>query len=218
MILILFGPPGSGKGSQAQYLVENYSFEHISTGNILRDEIISGSVFGQEIKEIVDSGNFISDDIIMKLVEQKLDDNAHKNIIFDGFPRTLNQVLAFDGLLSVRKIQVDLVLNFNVDLAQLEERVIGRFTCSNCSDVYHDKFKKPIRDGICDTCGSESFVKREDDNSDVLKRRIAVYLEETEVLKNFYFNKGVLENIDASQEINQVKDSVTKCLLKTKFI
>ena len=139
MILILFGPPGSGKGTQAQYLVDNMNFQHISTGDLLRNEIKQNTDLGNQVKGIMDAGLYVPDDIIIKIVDNIIAKEPEKNYIFDGFPRTLNQALAMEQLLGVRHLKVDLVIDFSVNLEELVQRISGRFSCAACGTVYHDK-------------------------------------------------------------------------------
>lgn len=218
MILVLFGPPASGKGTQAQLLAEQYSFKHVATGNILRDEIKSGSDLGEHLKGILDSGSYVSDDLMLKLIEKELDTCGASNIVFDGFPRTMNQAVAFDRILGVRNLKVDFVLNFDVDQSKLEDRIVGRYSCSQCGEVYNDKYKKPQKQSICDLCGGTDFVKRGDDNPEVLKKRVDIYLKETEILRNLYLERGVLKTINASEDLMTVSKNVEECLKKAGYI
>lgn len=213
MILVLFGPPGSGKGTQSQYLVNECGFNHISTGDLLRGEIKAGSELGLNIKDTIDQGGFISDDIVIKLVEQAVDKMAGKPIIFDGFPRTVNQALAFDELLSVRKLKVDIVVNLEIDFEKIVERISGRFTCATCGAVYHKIYQPPKVDGTCDRCAGHDFAIRKDDQPDVIKNRLQVYQNETEAVRKFYESKDqILVSIDASNSPELVKQSLMKKL------
>jgi adenylate kinase len=213
MIFVLFGPPGSGKGTQSQYLVDECGFKHVSTGNLLREEIQAQTPLGVSIKDTMDSGGFISDEIVIKLVNKILDEGANNHIIFDGFPRTVNQALAFDDLLSVRKLKVNLVINFDVDFDKLVERITGRFSCAQCGAVYHKKYQPVKVEGVCDRCGGSEFVMRKDDQPDVVKRRIQVYQNETEAVRKYYEQKPqVLVSIDASESPELVKQSLMKKL------
>lgn len=209
MIFVLFGPPGSGKGTQSQYLVNEYGFHHISTGDLLRREIKAESQLGLSIKDIINEGGYISDDIVIQLVEQTVDKLAGKPIIFDGFPRTVNQALAFDRLLSVRKLKVDIVVNFEIDFDKLVERISGRFTCSSCGAVYH-KIHQPTKvEGTCDRCAGHDFVIRKDDQPDVIKNRLQVYQNETEAVRKYYESGDqVLVSIDASNSPELVKQTL----------
>jgi adenylate kinase len=214
MVLVFFGPPGSGKGTQAQYLVHESGFIHISTGQLLRNEINSAGDYADLISQKLNTGEFVSDDIILGIVEKFLDKADGENLIFDGFPRTEYQAKAFDSLLNKKGIKVDLVVDFQVDLQQLINRIVGRYVCSTCGSVYHEVTNPPKQSGICDFCGGTQFDRRSDDTSDVLKRRVDVYKNETEIVKEFYLKKGVLVSVNASRLPLEVKEEVQNCLQK----
>lgn len=211
MIIVFFGPPGSGKGTQAQELEKTIkNLIHVSTGDLLRQEIASGSELGCRLKSQIEAGAFVTDDIILHLVSGILRKNAKKDIIFDGFPRTLQQAIAFDALLGVENLKVDVVLDFDIDVHVVVERVTGRYMCLGCGTVYHKKNKKPKVDNVCDQCGGIRFVERKDDSADVLETRLKIYQEETLPVKKYYGDNGVLKRIDASLS----PDEVT-CFIKT---
>ena len=212
MIVILFGPPGSGKGSQAQLLVNKYDFFHISTGDLLRKEISLKTELGKKIKNLMNSGSFIQDDVINKLCFDEILTTTKENIVLDGFPRTLDQAECLENFLKENSLNVNLVLYFNLDAVKLEQRILGRFSCLNCNEVYHRSFKIPQKQGVCDTCGSEEFLERLDDNSEVLKNRVSVYLKETDPLKEYYKKKNILKVLDASYNMSVVNDNVINCL------
>lgn len=218
MIFIFFGPPGSGKGTQAQYLVEKYGFVHISTGDLLRQEIERQTVLGNEVKTIMESGVYVPDQIVIDLIEKVLSDSKNTNFIFDGYPRTLNQALAFDVLLGVKKLKVDLVLNFDVDMDLLIKRISGRFSCASCCAVYNDTFMKTAVEGVCDKCGSHEFVRRKDDNPEVFKKRVEVYLKEIKMVHDFYRNKSLVKDINASQSAELIQIEVKNSLIQSGFI
>lgn len=217
MILVLFGPPGSGKGTQAQFLVENHGYRHVSTGDLLREEIRADTDLGKQVKKIMDNGMYVPDDIILKIVGNIIANDSISNYIFDGFPRTINQALAFDSLLGVRHLKVDLVIDFSVNLEKLVDRISGRFSCERCGAVYHDNFNRPKVDGECDKCHFTKFIRRQDDDASVVKRRIEVYLTETEAVRDFYATNGVLMTIDASRNLVDVQSSVKDCLTQFGF-
>jgi adenylate kinase len=218
MIFIFFGPPGSGKGTQAKYLVDNYDFAHISTGDLLRHEIENQTVLGSEVKAIMESGVYVPDKTVIDLIENVLSNSRNNNFIFDGYPRTLNQALAFDALLSVKKLKVDLVFNFEVDKDLLIKRISGRFSCVSCGAVYNDTFMKTVVEGICDKCGSHEFFRRKDDNPEVFKKRIEVYLKEIKMVRDFYRNKNLVKDIDASQAAELIQIEVKNSLIQSGFI
>ncbi|MBX3457137.1 MAG: nucleoside monophosphate kinase [Candidatus Paracaedibacteraceae bacterium] len=217
MILVLFGPPGSGKGTQSELLLETGNFVHISTGDLLRAEIASGSEIGLKVKEIMSQGSFPSDDIIIALVKDQLDTHKGKQIIFDGFPRTLNQVLAFDNLLGVQRENVSIVINLQVDLDQLVDRVSGRFSCKECGAVYHDKNKRPLQDGVCDRCQGTEFVRRADDQPEVLRNRVRTYLDQTQAVCDFYRQKDLVVDLDASKDPVSVNNDLKISLAQAGF-
>lgn len=218
MILILFGPPGSGKGTQGQYLVDNYGFSHISTGDLLRKEIEAGTELGLKVKSIMAAGQYVPDEIVTEIISKVISNPAISNFIFDGYPRTLNQALAFDQLLSVKKLKVDLVINFEVDSDLLVERISGRFSCANCGAVYHDTYKQTRINGVCDKCQGIEFIRRSDDNPEVFKKRVEVYLKEIGDVRNFYQAKSLVKNIDASQNTESIKTEVKNILTQSGFI
>lgn len=218
MVFIFFGPPGSGKGTQAQYLVDKYGFSHISTGDLLRKEIQDQTVLGKKVKSIMDMGEYVPDQIVIDLIDKVLSESENNNFIFDGYPRTLNQALAFGTLLSVKKLKVDLVINFEVDTDLLVKRISGRFSCASCGSVYNDYFKKTCIENICDKCGSSDFIRRKDDNPKVYKNRVEVYLKEIETVRDFYKSKNLVKNIDASQTAELIQLDVKTSLVNSGFI
>jgi adenylate kinase len=213
MVIVFFGPPGSGKGTQAQVLEKKINgLVHISTGELVRQEIASQTELGREIEAIVQAGKFPKDEVIIKLAADILTKNAKKDMVFDGFPRTLNQAIAFDTLLGVENLKVDVVFDFDIDVHVLIERISGRYFCRECGAVYHEKNKKPKIDGKCDQCGSSRFDKRADDTGDILKTRMKIYQEQTLPAKNYYRDKGVLRRIDASLPPSEVTKYINEAL------
>lgn len=204
MVIVFFGPPGSGKGTQAQELEKTQGMLHVSTGDLLRQEISSGSELGRNLQTQIEAGEFVTDDIILALVSGILGKNIKKDIIFDGFPRTLHQAIAFDRLLGVENLQVDVVFDFDIDVHVLVERVSGRYVCLDCGAVYHKKNKKPKVESVCDQCGGIRFVERKDDSAAALETRLKIYQEETLPVKKYYADKGVLKRIDASLSPDKV--------------
>lgn len=218
MVVVFFGPPGSGKGTQAQYFVDNLGFIHVSTGELLRKEIEEKSDLGIKVKEIMESGLYVPDEIVTEVISKVLSKSADANYIFDGYPRTLNQALAFDKLLSVKKLKVDLVINFEIGTEKLVERISGRFSCASCGVVYHDIYKKPSVEGVCDKCQGKEFIRRTDDNPEVLKKRIEVYMKEIEAVRDFYRNKNLVKDIDASQAAESIQMEAKNSLVQSGFI
>lgn len=213
MILIFLGPPGSGKGTQAQYLVNNSGYVHVSTGQLLRKEVLAGGPLADEIESKLNSGKLsISDEIIFQLIKNVISENVDSDLIFDGFPRTQNQALALENILEVGKHKIDLVVDFKVDLAQLLDRVSGRFNCKICGSVYHDVNKRPEVEGVCDSCGSNQFQRRSDDTVDVMKTRVEVYQNETVPVGEYYSQKGILKSVDASMDALKIREVIEEYL------
>lgn len=217
MNIILFGPPGSGKGTQAQLLTETESFLHLSTGDLLRNEIKRDTLLGKQVKDIMERGDFPSDDLILQVVDSALKCNVKENVIFDGFPRTENQAIELDALLKKINSKVDLVVDFQIDFDLLLQRISGRYSCKSCGAVYNDESQKPKIDGVCDRCNGKEFVRRPDDNPDVLKNRIRKYLDETEVVKNYYIKNNLLVNINASKKPEEVRDELIERIRQAGF-
>lgn len=217
MFLILFGAPGSGKGTQSDLLMQTGKFVHISTGDLLRAEVKQGSKIGLLVQDIMARGEFPSDDLIMDLINKQIDTNSDKQIICDGFPRTMNQVLAFDTLLGVKKENIGLVANLKVNLNMLVERISGRYSCKECGAVYHDKNKRPLLEGICDRCGSKEFLRRPDDQPDVLESRVQAYLDQTQAVCEYYRQKGLVKDLDASKDPVSVNNELKSCLIQAGF-
>lgn len=212
MVFVFFGPPGSGKGTQAQYLVKKYGFRHISTGQLLRQEIQNKTALGLDIKSHIEAGELVSDDVMLELVKNVFKDKNSEHVIFDGFPRTVHQAIAFEDILSVNNLRVDLVINFEVSFDHLLERVKGRLTCKTCGHVYHEINNPPIKTGVCDFCHGVEFEKRNDDEDSALKRRFELYKTETQTVKDFYSDRGIVVSIDASLAVETVKKNVEKAL------
>lgn len=219
MIAIFFGSPGSGKGTQAQRLTQALKdVIHVSTGDLLRKEIALKSDLGCKIQSDMQAGKFPEDGIIMRLVEDVIKKDAKKDIIFDGFPRTLNQAIALDALLGVENLKVDIVFDFDIDISNLVGRISGRYMCQECGAVYHEKNKRPQVDGICDQCGSSCFEKRVDDREQVFEVRLKAYQDQTLPVKKHYSDRGVLEKINASLSQDEVALCIGAALLKAGLI
>jgi len=211
MILILLGPPGAGKGTQAARIKEKYRIAHLSTGDMLRGAIAAGTEVGKQAKSVMDAGKLVSDDIIIRLVEERTADNDCRNgYLLDGFPRTVAQAEALDDLLERKDQKLDVVIEFAVDDDALIGRISGRFSCGNCGAGYHDSFNKPKQDGVCDVCGGREFTRRSDDTADAVRTRLASYHEQTAPLLPYYRKKDVLKTVDGMGEIDGVTDQIFK--------
>lgn len=208
MILVFLGPPGCGKGTQAQFLCAHYGFRHLSTGEMLRSEVESKSDFGLKIAATMKAGLYVSDEIILDIIKKNLAQPQARDVLFDGFPRTLVQAQDFEKVLESQGKKLDFVVSFSIEDSILVERIAGRFNCSDCGRVYHKKNNKPQVEGICDICGGSRFIRREDDTEESLQKRLKIYYENTHPLINFYKDKGILVEIDSSQSLNRVKEQV----------
>jgi adenylate kinase len=209
MNLILLGPPGAGKGTQAYRIKEKYRLVHLSTGDMLRGAIAAGTEVGKLAKTIMDEGKLVSDDVINRLVEERIAaPDCAGGFLLDGFPRTVAQAEALDAMLEKRGDGITAVIEFAVDDEALIERIAGRFSCANCGAGYHDKFQRPKVDGVCDQCGGTEFKRRSDDTPDAVRTRLASYHEQTAPLLPYYRGKGVLRTVDGMAEIDEVTAAV----------
>ncbi len=204
MKLVLLGPPGAGKGTQAAEIVKKYNVPHISTGDIFRKNISEGTDLGKKAKEYIDKGLLVPDELVVAIVKDRLSESDCKEgFLLDGFPRTVDQADALDTELKNLNYSLDKVLNIYVDKDALIERAVGRRICKSCGATYHISFNKPKEEGKCDLCGGELF-QRSDDTEETVAKRIGVYLEQTEPLIDYYNKKGILANIDGDQDIDKV--------------
>ena len=212
MRLILLGPPGAGKGTQASAIVKKYRIPHISTGDIFRDNIKRGTDLGEKAKSYMDKGLLVPDKLVISIVEDRLLEEDCKNgFLLDGFPRTLNQSEVLDKVLLQMGLELNKVINLHVDKEILIERAIGRRICKNCGEVYHIKFTPPTKEGICDKCGGELY-QRDDDTVETVEKRIEVYRKQTEPLIDYYEEKGLLLDIDGSKDKNLLFEEIINAL------
>ncbi|MGM0584077.1 MAG: adenylate kinase [Pseudomonadota bacterium] len=214
MNIILLGPPGAGKGTQARRLVEERGMVQLSTGDMLREAQASGSEMGETVKAVMARGDLVTDDIVIGLIREKLESGAaQKGVILDGFPRTLAQADALEELLDSQGLKLDAVIEMQVDDESLIERVTGRFTCSECGAVYHEKTRPPKEPGVCDECGArDSFKKRPDDNEESMRTRLLNYYRDTSPLIGYYYAKGKLARIDGMASPDEVAGQLRKAL------
>jgi adenylate kinase len=213
MKLILLGPPGAGKGTQAKRLMEAYGIPQLSTGDMLRAVSKSGSALGNEIAEIMQTGALISDDIIIKMIAERLEDADCKNgFILDGFPRTEAQAEGLDRMLTDKGMALDAVIELSVDVNALVERITGRYTCADCGAGYHDIFQRPKVAGVCDSCGGSEFTRRADDNEETVRDRMRVYEEQTKPIIPHYAQQNMLKRVDGMADIDVVTASIKTIL------
>lgn len=212
MRLILLGPPGAGKGTQATGIAEKYSIPHISTGDIFRKNIKEGTELGKKAQDYMNQGLLVPDSLVVEIVEDRLmEDDAKSGFLLDGFPRTVNQAEALDDVLSKMDASLNTVVNIKVDPSILIERAVGRRICRNCAATYHVKFNAPATEGVCDKCGGELY-QRDDDNEATVSKRVKVYLDETSPLIEYYAKRDKLVEINGEQDINKVFEDIVKAL------
>ena len=205
MKLILLGPPGAGKGTQAQRLQDELGLKQLSTGDMLRAAVASGSELGMKAKGIMESGGLVPDDLMVGLIEDRIGQpDCVPGFILDGFPRTTAQAEALDRMLASRGWKLDHVVEMTVDEKVLTDRIVGRFSCAKCGAGYHDRFKRPKKEGVCDTCGSTEFTRRKDDNAETVTARMAAYRSQTAPLLPYYAARGVLRKVDGMASMDEV--------------
>ncbi len=213
MKLILLGPPGAGKGTQAQRLAQTLGVPQLSTGDMLRAAVAAGTPLGQAAQAVMERGDLVSDDIIVSMIAQRIDSpDCGGGFILDGFPRSRPQAQALDAMLEQRALALDRVIEMKVDDEALVERLAGRYACAACGAGYHDRFQRPRIAGRCDACDSREFKRRADDNEETLRSRLAIYHRQTAPLLPYYRAKGVLHRVDGMAAINQVAAAIDNAL------
>ncbi len=217
MNIILLGPPGAGKGTQAQALTASHGLVQLSTGDMLRAAVRAGTEVGLKAKAVMEAGGLVSDDIVIGIISDRIDQpDCANGFILDGFPRTLAQASALDDLMVAKSKKLDAVIEMKVDDSVLVDRISGRFSCSNCGMGYHDTNKPTKTDGVCDNCGSTEFTRRADDNAETVRNRLMAYYRETAPLIGYYYAKGALKTIDGMASINEVTAQLTSVLEEVK--
>jgi adenylate kinase len=213
MNLILLGPPGAGKGTQAKRLEQSHGLVQLATGDMLRAEVRSGTALGRRVKEVMESGALVSDDIVVEAIEGRIAaPEAANGVILDGFPRTVPQAQALDAMLQKHGRKLDHVILMEVDEAALVDRLAGRFSCRNCGASYHERNNRPAKDGVCDGCGATDFVYRPDDRPEAVAKRFEVYRRDTAPILPYYRDRGILRTVDGMGEIDDVTRAIEAIL------
>jgi len=214
--IILLGPPGAGKGTQAVRLEDEHGMVQLSTGDMLRAAVKAGTPIGLQAKAVMDAGELVSDDIVSGLIGERLDQlGGETSVIFDGYPRTAAQAEALDTILSARGRKLDHVIELLVEEDALVDRITGRFSCGNCGAGYHDRYKQPKVADVCDVCGSTEFKRRPDDNEETVRTRMAEYRAKTAPILPIYEARGIVTRVDGMAPIDQVNDAIEAVLAPT---
>ena len=211
MNLILLGPPGAGKGTQAKRLEQAHGLVQLATGDMLREEVASGTSLGERIKAVMASGALVSDEIVIELIESRIG-KAKNGIILDGFPRTIPQAEALDAMLARQSLKLDHVILMEVDEGALIDRLAGRFSCRNCGASFHDHNNRPAKRGVCDFCGSTDFVRRPDDRPEAVQKRFEVYRQQTAPILPYYRTREILRRVDGMAGIDEVTREIEAIL------
>jgi len=215
MIIILLGPPGAGKGTQAARIMAEQGLVQLSTGDMLRAAVAAGTEVGKKAKEFMNAGKLVTDEIVIGIIADRIEeDDCKQGFLLDGFPRTVAQAEALDALLKEKGLKVDAVIEMKVDDESLVDRITGRYTCAECNQGYHDTNLKPQKAGVCDGCGSTNFTRRADDNRETVVSRLATYHTQTAPLLPFYSKQGVLRTVDGMADIGDVAVQINDVLNK----
>jgi len=217
MNLILLGPPGAGKGTQAQEISKKRGLVQLSTGEMLRSAAKAGTEDGLKAEALMAKGELVPDDVVVKIIAERIEQrDCAGGFILDGFPRTLQQAAALDQMLADSSNKLDAVIELKADFNRLVERIVGRYACAKCGQGYHDRFKRPKTRGVCDVCGSTEFTRRSDDNAETVTTRMMAYYRETSPLIGYYFCKGTLRTVDGMASIGEVAAAIDELVAGLK--
>lgn len=213
MKLVLFGPPGAGKGTQAKRLEDAYGVVQLSTGDMLRAEVAAATELGRQADAIMKAGKLVPDDLIIDLIDSRIDrDDCKAGFILDGFPRTVGQAEALDSMLTRKGLALDHVLSMEVEDEAMVERITGRFSCVKCGAGYHDRFQRPKVEGVCDVCGGTEFTRRADDTAETVRQRLQAYHDQTRPILDHYAKHGLVRTIDGMANIEAVTEQLKTVL------
>ncbi len=217
--VILLGPPGAGKGTQAKFLEETFGLTQLSTGEMLRAEVAAGSTIGRQAGELMKAGQFVPDEMIVGIISKRLDGNdCRQGVILDGFPRNLPQAEALDRMLKEKGLRLDRVFSIAVDDDAMVERITGRFSCAACGAGYHDQFQRPKKDGVCDNCGGTEFARRADDNAETVRERLKAYYECTKPMLDHYGKMKLVTSLDGMAAIEDVSEQLNTAIIRELYV
>ncbi len=212
MNIVLLGPPGAGKATQAKRLDTKNNMVQLSTGEMLRQVVATGSELGQDAKRVMDAGQLMPDELMIQLISERIDQDCGIGFILDGFPRTVRQAESLDQMLAKKDLKLDAVIEMKVDEEALIARITGRFSCSTCGAGYHDEFQRPKVAGVCDACGGSEFVRRADDKEETVRARMGAYQRQTVPILPYYGDQGMLRTIDGMASIEEIAGQIEATL------
>jgi adenylate kinase len=212
MHVVFLGPPACGKGTQAEVLVKKYGFHHLSTGDLLRKEADSGSELGNQLKLTLEKGALAPTELVNKAIKKDIEKYSENSILFDGYPRKIDQALFLDQILAENNGKIEKVFYFDIDAEELLQRILNRISCKDCGAVYNLQTNPPKKEGVCDSCAGANLVRRDDDSEAILKNRFKYFLEETALLKDFYQKRGILTVLDARAPLEKVTEQIVNAL------